>query len=1162
MDMNNKQYFMKNVRIFLLRKKLRQVTLVIIYFLIGSFSYNAQSQTPDTESFVTTWVASDGLISIPAFASDYSYNYNLIWENISNPGVGNGAVSGLIGAYIISGLASTDTYKISISGTYPRLLISYSDRLKIRTIEQWGIIAFQNIEGAFYGCENLTYNATDTPNLSQVNSMSRMFQNCRKFNGNATMNNWNTATIINMEALFAGCDVFNADIIDWDTGAVTNMQQLFHDAKQFNQPIGKWNTANVTTMYYMFSGATSFNQNIGNWNTSKVRSMGFMFQNASAFNQAIGNWNTANVKEMGSMFENASAFNQPIGNWNTSNVNYMDAMFKNASEFNQAIGNWNTANVIVMGSMFENASAFNQAIRSWNTGKVRSFDSMFKGATSFNKYIGSWNTENATIFYSMFEGATAFNKPVGNWNTSKATQMMSMFRGASAFNQNLGSWNLSSIASGRTNGLANLFTNSGLDCGNYSATLIGWADNPATPNTRTPGVSGRTYGTNAVAARNTLTTTKGWTLTGDVAQDAVCVACVPAIITSVPASQAKLAGENLTMTVVATGDITSYQWKKNGMPISGETNASLTLNNLSQADKATYNVDVITNCGTETSEDIVLNIITIGFYVESGASLKVTNGGSLSLTNTKLVNNGTVTSTNGTLTLKGDATTTIEGTGQTQLNHLTIDNSQQNVELRKNISVSGDLTLTSGNLSLVSGNIDFGTTGKIMNETETNRIFGTGGYLLANANLNAPNSTNPANLGAIIKSTANLGETVIKRTHTPLNVRNAGIERVYEITPTNNTNLNASLKLKYFDAELNGNIKNALRAWKSEDNGSTWVYLPSGNDVVGNEIQVSNVPGMGLFTGHVECPQFIINTVAPLCERETLNLGLNPTDDEATYNWTGPNGFNANTAQATRQNLLPTDAGIYTLTAIKNGCTTTATTNVVVNPLPAIPTITADNMEICKGGTVVLSGNCSTAQASFRWLAAKFEGSQTSALPSSNSRTITEPGVYSGLCESKEGCLSDQVSITINQAADCNGQNFIVLTPEKPAICPGQSITMTANGCAGTVTWLGGPTNLTGNTAVFSPGTTTGYLANCSTGGSASFQIVVATTNLAVATNISTGKERFKAVQTLTSNKKVGDANFTPGANVIYEAGGAIILEPGFTAEKWSVFRAEIKTCN
>lgn len=554
-----------------------------------------------------------------------------------------------------------------------------------------------------------------------------------------------------------------------------------------------------------------------------------------------------------------------------------------------------------------------------------------------------------------------------------------------------------------------------------------------------------------------------------------------------------------------------------------------------------------------------------GFYVNAGTSVTITGNGSLTVENTKLVNDGTINSSNGTLQISGSsATTSIEGSGQTSLQHFRLNKPSGLLTLQKNISISGDLTLTSGNISLVSGNVDFGTTGKILNETETNRIFGTGGYLVANANLNAPNYSNPANLGAAIKSTANLGETVIKRTHTPFNVRNASIERVYEVTPTNNTNLNASLKLKYLEAELNGNTKNALRIWNSSNNGTIWSYLPSANDPVNNELTINNVSNLGLFTGHVECPEITLNAVTPLCERETLNLGVNFSSDdtETTYSWTGPNGFSASTARTTRNNLLPSDAGIYTVTVTKNGCSTTATANVVVYPLPAIPTITADNMQICKGGTVVLTGNCSTAQASFRWLAAQFEGKQTAQLPSSNSRAITEPGVYTGLCESKEGCLSDQVSITINQATDCNGQAFLVVTPEKPAICPGQNITMTATGCTGTVSWLGGPTNLSGNTAVLSPSNTTTYLVNCSTGGSASFEIVVANTNLAVSKNVSTGKDRFKAVQTLTSNKKVGDANFTPGANVIYEAGGAIILEPGFTAEKWSVFKAEIKSCN
>ncbi|MBB3837082.1 hypothetical protein FHS57_001076 [Runella defluvii] len=37
--------------------------------------------------------------------------------------------------------------------------------------------------------------------------------------------------------------------------------------------------------------------------------------------------------------------------------------------------------------------------------------------------------------------------------------------------------------------------------------------------------------------------------------------------------------------------------------------------------------------------------------------------------------------------------------------------------------------------------------------------------------------------------------------------------------------------------------------------------------------------------------------------------------------------------------------------------------------------------------------------------------------------------------------------------------------------------------------------------------------------------------------------------------------NFTPNANVVYEAGSSIPLLPGFSAEKASTFLAEIKGC-
>ncbi|WP_395074696.1 T9SS type A sorting domain-containing protein [Flavobacterium sp.] len=64
--------------------------------------------------------------------------------------------------------------------------------------------------------------------------------------------------------------------------------------------------------------------------------------------------------------------------------------------------------------------------------------------------------------------------------------------------------------------MANMLTNSGIDCVNYDSTLIGFRNNVNTPNNITFGASGRVYSsTTAQAARNTLITQKSWVISGD-----------------------------------------------------------------------------------------------------------------------------------------------------------------------------------------------------------------------------------------------------------------------------------------------------------------------------------------------------------------------------------------------------------------------------------------------------------------------------------------------------------------------------------------------------------------------------------------------------------------------------------------------------------------------
>jgi len=135
---------------------------------------------------------------------------------------------------------------------------------------------------------------------------------------------------------------------------------------------------------------------------------------------------------------------------------------------------------------------------------------MFNYAQAFNQNIGNWNTANVINMSYMFSDNRGFNKDISNWDTQKVTNMSSMFYNAQTFNQNIGTWQLNPAVT-----TDNMLNNSVMDCQNYSFTLQGWAANPNTPSGRNLGAQGRQYGTNAEAARTLLTTTKGWTITGD-----------------------------------------------------------------------------------------------------------------------------------------------------------------------------------------------------------------------------------------------------------------------------------------------------------------------------------------------------------------------------------------------------------------------------------------------------------------------------------------------------------------------------------------------------------------------------------------------------------------------------------------------------------------------
>ena len=104
---------------------------------------------------------------------------------------------------------------------------------ELASIDQWGNISWTNMSNAFAGASNMTYSATDTPDLRLVTDMSGMF---------------------------ASATAFDGDLSSWDVSSVTDMNFMFARATSFNQPLNNWDVSSVTDMNFMFAGATSFNQ--------------------------------------------------------------------------------------------------------------------------------------------------------------------------------------------------------------------------------------------------------------------------------------------------------------------------------------------------------------------------------------------------------------------------------------------------------------------------------------------------------------------------------------------------------------------------------------------------------------------------------------------------------------------------------------------------------------------------------------------------------------------------------------------------------------------------------------------------------------------------------------------------------------------------------------
>lgn len=204
-----------------------------------------------SRAFITTWktdnpgTSNNNTISIRTIPGQYYY-YDVDW--------GAGSIYGGVSGNTSYTYQQPGTYTIKITGNFPGLVFDNNgDAPKLISIDQWGDLDWESMEGAFSGCTNMDVLAIDIPDLSNVDSMASMFQGCSLLKGNGAMSNWEMGNVTNMSSMFGGAVEFNQDITNWEVSNVTDMSGLFEGGSSFNQSLGGWNVSQVSDMNDIFT---------------------------------------------------------------------------------------------------------------------------------------------------------------------------------------------------------------------------------------------------------------------------------------------------------------------------------------------------------------------------------------------------------------------------------------------------------------------------------------------------------------------------------------------------------------------------------------------------------------------------------------------------------------------------------------------------------------------------------------------------------------------------------------------------------------------------------------------------------------------------------------------------------------------------------------------
>ncbi len=247
--------------------------------------------------------------------------------------------------------------------------------------------------------------------------------------------------------------------------------------------------------------------------------------------------------------------------------------------------------------------------------------------------------------------------------------------------------------------------------------------------------------------------------------------------------------------------------------------------------------------------------VTLGSNVQF-KGITVNSGGVFNLNGFKalingsgqtLFNSGTLNMNNSTIEFNGSAAQSVTTSGITYKN-LFINNPIGVTVPNGTLNVNDTLKIVSGFLNVANFSVLLGSTGYLV-ESNGAVVKGTTGTISTTRTVTSPNNLNVAGLGATITSVSDLGNTTITRGFSTYTINGSGsVLRYYNISPANNSGLNATLNYHFDNLELNGLNKNLLSLFRSTNAGTNWSLIGGAKDTANNNITFSGINAFSYWT--------------------------------------------------------------------------------------------------------------------------------------------------------------------------------------------------------------------------------------------------------------------------------------------------------------------------